>query len=604
MSQLPIADYALISDCHSSGLISRRGSVDWLCFPRFDSPSVFARLLDETGGHWLLRPTSEATVTRRYLEGTLVLRTTFRTPTGTAVLLDTLAIGPNLDGHHLGAGAPHGLLRRVRCTQGKVEFETEYAPRPEYGLVLPQLRQVDGGVLARGGAVVLLLSSTVSLKITGSTARGRFRLHGGQALEFSLHYRSSAEPSPTPWVPHRITHQLEQTVRAWRSWSKLHQGYQGPWKALVQHSGRVLQALTYYPTGAIIAAPTTSLPEVVGGTRNWDYRYSWVRDASLTMDALWIAACPDESAKFFDFMAASALTQVQRGVDMQIMFGVGGEHDLSERELSHLSGWRGSYPVRIGNGAWSQRQLDIYGELLNAAYRLRDHFPWLDETRQFLIQVADTAAQRWREPDQGIWEIRGQPQHFLYSKLMCWVALDRSIALADFLQSSPRIAYWQEVRAGIRQAILTQGWNERRGAFTQAFGSNILDAASLLMPIVGFLPADDPRMLRTIDAIETYLTDRHGLVYRYRTEDGLEGKEGAFLLCTFWLAQALALAGQIERAKKIFFRAIAFTNDVGLLAEEVDPHNGELLGNFPQAFSHIGLINAAWAIAQAEQNLT
>ena len=367
----------------------------------------------------------------------------------------------------------------------------------------------------------------------------------------------------------------------------------------------MLQALTYYPTGAIVAAPTTSLPETPGGGRNWDYRYSWVRDASFTMDALWVAACPDEAAKFFGYLSTAAATSLGRGAELQIMFGVGGERDLSERVLPHLDGWRGSAPVRVGNGAWAQRQVDVYGELLAAVSRLREQIGELDPvTREFLIAVADAAARRWTEKDQGIWEIRGDAQDFLYSKVMCWVALDRAIALAGMLGAQDRVEGWQRTKDDIHAAVLRDGWSERAGAFTQYFGSDNLDASSLMIPIVGFLPADDPRVLSTVDAIAGHLTDEHGLVYRYDTSsgtDGLEGREGTFVLCTFWLAQALALAGQPARARAVFERAIAFINDVGLLAEEVDPATGELLGNFPQAFSHIGLVNAAWAISQAER---
>ncbi|MDQ6644712.1 MAG: glycoside hydrolase family 15 protein, partial [Chloroflexota bacterium] len=377
--------------------------------------------------------------------------------------------------------------------------------------------------------------------------------------------------------------------------------YEGPWRDLVHHNGRVLQALMFRPTGAIVAAPTTSLPESIGGERNWDYRYTWVRDASFTLDALWVAACPDEASWFFAWMAGAVATQLRRGVDLQIMFGVGGERDLSERTLSHLSGWRDSRPVRVGNGAWKQRQLDVYGELLAAARRLRDQLGDLDEvTRHFLVEVANTAAARWQEQDQGIWEVRGEPRDFLYSKLMCWVALDCAIELADLLHAHDRIDEWAAMREQIRAAILKRGWSEKAQAFTQSFGSDDLDASCLMMPIVGFLPATDPRMRSTIDAIAEKLTDAHGLVYRYRASDGLAGEEGTFLLCTFWLAQAQAQAGEVERARATFEQAVAYANDVGLLAEEVDPATGELLGNFPQAFSHIGLVNAAWAISQAE----
>jgi GH15 family glucan-1,4-alpha-glucosidase len=320
----------------------------------------------------------------------------------------------------------------------------------------------------------------------------------------------------------------------------------------------------------------------------------------MTLDALWVAACPDEAHRYFDFLAAASLTQLQRGQDMQIMFGIGGEHDLSERELPHLAGWRDSRPVRVGNAAWSQRQIDVYGELLGAAERLQDQLREVDPvTRGFLVQVADAAAARWREPDSGIWEIRGEPRHFLYSKLMCWVALDRAIKLADLLDGQEHVGRWSAVCEEIRAAILEHGWSDAAGAYTQAFGEQALDASSLVLPIIGFVPPDDPRMLATLDAVEAGLSDGRGLVYRYRTADGLAGEEGTFLLCTFWLAHARALAGQVEHARAIFERAIAHVNDVGLLAEEVDL-DGQLLGNFPQAFSHIGLVNAAWAIYQAE----
>jgi GH15 family glucan-1,4-alpha-glucosidase len=312
-----------------------------------------------------------------------------------------------------------------------------------------------------------------------------------------------------------------------------------------------------------------------------------------------VAACPDEADKFFDFMSSAAASQVRRGTDLQIMFGIGGERDLTERELPHLTGWRDSAPVRVGNGAWSQRQLDVYGELLDAASRLPDQLRRLEApTKEFLADLADTAAARWQEQDQGIWEIRGEPRDFLYSKLMCWVALDRAIGLADQLDAQERVDGWKHTREEIAAAILARGWNDEAGAFTQSFGSEDLDASNLMMPIVGFLPADDPRMLATINATAERLTDDRGLVYRYLAHDGLEGEEGTFLLCTFWLAEALALAGEIDRARETFERAIAYANDVGLLAEEVDAETGELLGNFPQAFSHIGLVNAAWAIHQ------
>ena len=608
MSNTPIGDYALVSDCHSAALVSRSGSVDWLCRPRFDSPAIFARILDDAAGHFSIAPAGDFTSTRRYLDRTMVLETTFRTPGGgVAILTDAMALDPTEHGHDLGAGAPRTMLRRIECTRGEVEVQVEFAPRPEYGLISPLVSATDRGIETRGGALRSLLSTDRAATIEGSTARFTFTLHTGEAAGFAHHgWTSFDDEAAIAWTQDQIAEGLEGTTQAWRTWSSVHQAYRGPWEDLVYHSGRVLQALMYQPTGAIVAAPTTSLPEGVGGERNWDYRYAWVRDASFTLDALWVAACPDEAHKFFSWMTSAVASQIGPGRDLQIMFGIGGEHDLSERTLPHLSGWKDSSPVRVGNGAWDQRQLDVYGELMDAAYRLRDQLSGIDDaTKAFLIQVADAAAARWQEKDQGIWEIRGEPRDFLYSKLMCWVALDRAIDMAPLMGAQDRVGEWAGIRDEIRTAILERGWSEEAGAFAQYFGGSALDASNLMMAIVGFLPSDDPRMLGTIEATERSLTDQRGLVFRYRAEegvDGLEGTEGTFLLCTFWLAEALARAGKVDRARAVFERAIAFANDVGLLAEEVDEETGELLGNFPQAFSHIGLINTAWAISQAESS--
>jgi alpha,alpha-trehalase len=624
MSTTPIADYALLSDRHSAALVSKGGSIDWLCFPRFDSPSTFGRLLGDEAGYWSIRATSTQEVTRRYLDRTMVLETSFHTPTGTVAITDALAMGDGNRGHALGRDAPHLLLRQAKCLEGQVELSLDYVPRPEYGLVHPLFEVVDGGVTAFGGADVLVLSSPVVLNVDQELSRvsGQFRLRRGESAGFALHHRSrAAVGSARVWSQSDIDARLQDTVSAWESWSELHQAYVGPWRELVHHSGRVLQSLSFAPTGAICAAATTSLPEAVGGTRNWDYRYAWVRDASFTIQALWVAACPDEANEFFDYMTSSAAGSLNRGGDLQIMFGIGGERDLTERELPQLAGWRRSAPVRVGNNAWNQRQLDVYGELLSAVHRMSDRLfgntsngagpstppdrgdapPELAPgTRRFFVQLADAAARRWQEKDQGIWEIRGEPRDFLYSKLMCWVALDRAVALAERLDASSRVESWNQTQAQISEAILTRGWSDRANAFTQSFGSDDLDASNLMLPLVGFLPPDDPRVRATIDATEERLTDKRGLVYRYRSHDGLEGEEGTFLLCTFWLAQALARAGQPARARTVFERASAFVNDVGLLAEEVEPVSGELLGNFPQAFSHIGLVNAAWAISESE----
>ena len=605
MSNTAIADYALLSDRHSSALVDRSGSVEWLSFPRFDSPSVFGRLLSPDAGHWSITPSGEWTSARRYLDRTLVLETTFTTATGVLVLTDLLALGPNNGGHRLGTNVPHLLVRHVACRSGSVEVNISYAPRPEYGLVTPLLAQVDGGVTARGGAEWLVLTAPLDLQLERGTAYGQLTLNAGQTIHLALH-RSTLEQTPAHiWSESELAATVNASVADWQSWSDIHQTYDGPWRDLVWTSGRVLQGLSFQPSGAIVAAATTSLPEVVGGERNWDYRYSWVRDASFTMQALWVAACPDEASNFFEFMTTAAASSIGPHMGLQIMFGVGGEHDLTERELNHLTGWQDSRPVRVGNGAWNQRQIDVYGEVLGAAAQLSEHIDTIDEdTRRFLIACAEAAAASWTEKDRGIWEVRGDPQHFVYSKVMCWVALDRAIALSDLLHTEDRVDSWKQQRDQIWETVIREAWSNEAGAFTQYIGSTALDAANLMMAIVGFLPATDPRMLATIDAIEERLTDDRGLVYRYRNEDaidGLAGDEGTFLLCTFWLAEALALADQVDRARAVFERAAAFANDLGLLAEEVNADTGELLGNFPQAFSHIGLVNAAWEISEAER---
>jgi len=604
MSGRAIADYALLSDRHGAALVHRDGSVDWLCLPRFDAPAQFARLLDDDGGHFAVTPRNVESTDRTYLPESLVLETCFRCAGGVAVLRDTLATGVDEQADILGRNAPHLLLRELRCTRGEVTVDLDYQPRPEYGLIRPLLEPAAGGLVTRGGAGILRLSGEADWSITDSAARAQVRLREGERLRLALQHNPLTAGAPAAIPPAGITEGIELTLAAWQAWSDVHQKYDGPWTELVRHSGRVLQGLAYQPTGAVVAAPTTSLATCIGGSRNWDYRYSWVRDASLTLDALWVAACPAEAHRFFDFLGATALIQVREDGELQCVFGIHGEHDLTEREQHWLTGWRNSRPVRVGNAAWSQRQLDGYGDVLLAAHRLRGQLADMTETaRRFLAEIADAAANRWQEPDHGIWEIRGKPRHYLHSKLMCWAGLDRAIDLAPELfpdgGSAGRVARWREARTNLRQAILTRGWSEHAGAFTQAFGKAELDAAALLLPLVGFLPADDPRVLATMDAIEARLTDANGFVYRYRMDDGLPGDEGPFLICTFWLAQARAMAGQLEQAVCIFERAAGCANDLGLLAEQVHPGTGELLGNFPQAFSHIGLVNAAQAIGEA-----
>src|SRR6188472_2619417 len=394
MSNTAIADHALLSDRHSSALVDRSGSVEWLSFPRFDSPSVFGRLLSPDAGHWSITPSGEWTSARRYLDRTLVLETTFTTATGVLVLTDLLALGPNNGGHRLGTNVPHLLVRRVACNSGSVKVNICYAPRPEYGLVVPLLAHVDGGVTARGGAEWLVLTAPLDLQLEHGTAYGQLTLNAGQTIHLALH-RSTLEQTPAHiWSESELAATVNASVADWQSWSDIHQTYDGPWRDLVWTSGRVLQGLSFQPSGAIVAAATTSLPEVVAGERNWDYRYSWVRDASFTMQALWVAACPDEASNFFAFMTTAAASSIGPHTGLQIMFGVGGEHDLTERVLDHLPGWRDSRPVRVGNGAWGQTQLDVYGELLDALWLYNEQLGELHpEIQEFVAELANAAAE-------------------------------------------------------------------------------------------------------------------------------------------------------------------------------------------------------------------
>ncbi len=599
----PVGDYGLMADCNSAALIDRAGSIDWLCLPRYDSPAVFARILDHDAGHWSIRPAGSFTSERRYLDGSLVVETTFKTDTGEVRLRDAMAFAPGQRGHDLGLDAQHEVLRSVEGVSGTVELAMELSPRPEYGLVRPLFRKVDGGGRTFGGPNRIAVNAGVPVEVEDSTMQAVFAVSKGERVGFSMRWARVDDPEPDATAPAEVAARVADTVEGWRSWEADHDIYEGPHRDLVRLSSRVLKGLTYRPTGAIVAAPTTSLPETVGGERNWDYRYAWIRDASLTLEALYIGACSDEAQNFVSFMASSAGGRAAEG-SLQIMYGIGGEHDLSERELPHLRGWRDSRPVRVGNGAWGQTQLDVYGELLNSLYLYREELGELHpEIQAFVADLADTAARRWTETDAGMWEMRGEPRHHLSSKVLCWTALDRAVKLAPKLGSHARTEAWAEERDRIRTAILERGWSEQQGAYAQSFDSDELDAAQLLMPVLGFLPADDERMRSTIEAIAAGLTE-DGLVLRYRNEeglnaDGLSGEEGTFVICSFWLVSCLAKAGEVERAEALFEQLAGYANDLGLLAEEIDTQNEEQLGNFPQAFSHIGLITAAWEIDKA-----
>jgi alpha,alpha-trehalase len=600
----PIANYALLADCNSAALVDRDGSIDWLCLPRYDSPAVFARLLDGDAGHWSIRPAGEYESERRYLPGTLVLESVFSTDSGSVRLLDAMAFASGQRHHDLGFDAPHEVLRSVEGIAGEVELVMELAPRPEYGLVRPLFRQEGGGGRTFGGPNRVAVSAGVQTSIEDATMGATFTVAEGDQVGLALRWAPvEHRDAIQATAPEDVAARVRDTAEGWTSWEAEHDIYEGPHKELVRFSARVLKGLTYRPTGAIVAAPTTSLPETVGGERNWDYRYSWIRDSSLTLEALYIGACSDEADEFVSFMTSSSGGRAAER-SLQIMYGIGGEHDLSERELPHLRGWRESTPVRVGNGAWDQTQLDVYGELLNSIYLYRENLGELHlEIQAFVADLADTAARRWHETDSGMWEMRGEPRHHLSSKVLCWTALDRAVRLAPQLGEFAEAERWECVRDEIRAAVLERGWSEKRQAYAQSFDSDELDAAQLLMPILGFLEADDPRMRSTIDAIADHLTE-DGLVLRYRNEeglnaDGLTGEEGTFVICSFWLVSCLAKAGEVERAEALFDQLVAYANDLGLLAEEIDSANGEQLGNFPQAFSHIGLIVAAHEIDKA-----
>jgi GH15 family glucan-1,4-alpha-glucosidase len=600
---VPIADYGLLADCTSAALVARDGSIDWLCMPHYDSPAVFARVLDPDAGHWSIAPAGPFTAERRYVPGTLVIETTFTTAAGSLRLTDAMAFADGQRGHDVGRDAPHEVLRLVEGISGAVELDVELAPRPEYGLVRPLFRMEEPGGRTFGGPNQIAVSAGVPVTVEDSTLRARFTVAAGEQVGFGLHWASAVSERPMACPPERVASRLQDTVAAWRSWEAEHDVYAGPHRDLVRLSARVLKGLTFRPTGAIVAAPTTSLPEGVGGERNWDYRYSWIRDSSLTLEALYIGACSDEAEEFVSFMTSSAGGRAGDG-SLQIMYGIRGEHDLSERTLDHLRGWRDSRPVRVGNGAWDQTQLDVYGELLSALHLYQERLGVLHpEIQAFVADLANTAAARWEEADSGIWEMRGEPRHHLSSKVLCWTALDRAVRLAPALGEHADAERWATERDRIRTAIETRGWSEAKQAYAQSFGSDELDAAALLMLIYGFLPATDDRMRSTIEAVDRELTES-GMVLRYRNQeglnaDGLSGEEATFAVCTFWLVSALAQAGEVERADALLDQLVAASNDLGLLGEEIDTATGEQLGNFPQAYSHIGFITAAHQIDEA-----
>ena len=587
-AQAPIGDYGFLSDCQSAALVDRDGSLDWWCVPRFDSPSVFGRLLDPAAGHWTLQPVEEHSSSRSYVEDALVLTTEFATASGRVRLTDALLLEPGARGHDVGLRSPHVLQRRVEGVEGTVRMTTELAPRMEYGRTEPHLRLTPGGAEAQGGPVTLLLSSSLDLRIGKGLLAADFDVRPGDVVDLVLAYARTFGPERAADLP---SPSLDDTVAAWSSWADQHTTYDGAFPQEVRRSALVLQGLTYAPSGAIVAAATTSLPETMGGELNFDYRYAWLRDLSLTIRALHLADCPSEPVRMFEWLAKSA----GHGRDelVQIMYGVEGERDLTEQVLGHLRGYRDSAPVRVGNEAWKQDQMDVFGEVLDAAHLLRHQLPDLPPSVQhMLVRLAERAAGTWEHPDAGMWEARDKERHYTSSKVMCWVALDRAVAMSSRLGSAADPRGWAEARDAVRAAVLDEAWSDKAGAYTGAFGSDDLDASVLLLPLVGFLPAGDERMAATVEAVEEGLGEG-GLIRRWSAD------RSGFLICTYWLVECLALAGQQDRARTWFLGATGHANDLGLLSEEADPAGGELLGNFPQAFSHVGLINAAWRLGQS-----
>ncbi|GGM04166.1 glycoside hydrolase family 15 protein [Micromonospora yangpuensis] len=598
-----ISEHGFLADGRSAALVDRAGSVNWWCPERFDAPSVFGRILDDDAGHWSIRPVDAFSVDRSYLDDTLVLRTVFTTRHGAVAVTDALALAPDVRGHEIGLRSPGVLARVVEGLSGEVPMRLHYRPRFEYGRVTAYLvgrdegvdRHVAGAVgVARidatAGAARLTLRGEVPMTCGEGEATAEFTVSAGQRYRFSLGYAPTYDggPPPTPDAGQVVAN----ATAGWRSWAGLHD-YRGRYRDQVRRSAMVVQGMTYQPSGAVVAAATTSLPEQLGGDRNYDYRFVWVRDFSLTLQALWRAACPDEANRQFSWVAR-AMGRIG-DEPVPIMYGVQGERDLTEHRLDHLRGYADSQPVLVGNDAWRQRQTDVLGEVLDAAWLMRHYLdPMEPEVRQLLRALADQATRAWREPDAGMWEARDANRHYVSSKVQCWTALDRAVRFGPRLGDAGEVAGWAAARDEVRDAVLTRGWHAPLGAYTGAFDSAELDASVLLMPLVGFLPADDDRMLSTIEVIERRLS-HDGLLRRF------DGDPAGFVICSFWLVGCLALAGQRDRAGRLFEQLAARTNDLGLFAEQIDQVTSEQLGNFPQAFSHIGLINAAGRLTEADE---
>jgi GH15 family glucan-1,4-alpha-glucosidase len=607
----PIAEYAFLSDCETTALVAPNGNVEWMCLPRMDSPSVFGAILDRDAGGFRLGPSDvNVPAGRRYIPGTMVLETSWETRMGWVIVRDALSIGPwhhedeRSESHRRSPtdhDADHVLVRLVKCVQGSAEINLDCEPAFDYGGLAAEWSYPGPGYHAasatsEGMDLALRLVSDLRLGFEGPRARARTILREGDvafaALGWSTH--------PLPTTSEEADEWIGRTARHWQEWLKHGTFPDHPWRSHLQRSALTLKGLTFLPTGAMIAAATTSLPETPGGDRNWDYRYSWIRDSTFMLWGLYTLGFDEEANDFFYFIADIA--EAEEG-QLQVMYGIGGESHLEEQELTHLSGYEQAKPVRIGNGAYRQEQHDVWGAVLDSIYlhtRSRDQLP--DRLWPIIKRQVETALERWREPDNGIWEVRGEAKHFTSSKLMCWVAADRGARLARIRQDGRMAERWEAAAAEIHADICGHALDDR-GVFVQHYETTALDASLLLMPMTRFLPASDPRIVSTVNAIADELTEE-GLVLRYRvdeTDDGFSGEEGTFTICSFWLASALCEIGEVERARGLCEKLLSYASPLQLYAEEIDPSTGRHLGNFPQAFTHLALINAVMHVIRADQ---
>jgi GH15 family glucan-1,4-alpha-glucosidase len=591
---MDLEGYAIIGDTHSIALVGRDGSIDWLCVPRFDSGACFAALLGgPEHGRFSIRPLAESRVRRRYHGESLVLETEFESSEGIVRIVDAMPIRE----------VHPEVVRVVEGVSGAVRMRLELVIRFDYGKILPWVRRLDDGRLhAVAGPDALVLATPVETRGEGMTTVAELTVRAGDRVPFSLKWHPSTERPPKNVDPMQA---IEATTRWWHAWAQRHRT-DSPYRDAVVRSLLTLKALTYAPTGGIIAAGTTSLPETIGGVRNWDYRYCWLRDATFTLYALMNAGYTHEAAAWRDWLLRAVAGDPG---SLQTVYGPAGERRLDERPLEWLPGYEGARPVRIGNRASEQLQLDVYGEVLDALHQARRMGLRSEEDAWELQRViGDWLESRWHEPDHGLWEMRGQSRHFVHSKVMAWTALDRLVKAVERQGLPGPVDAWRRARAEIHEEVCRRGFDPSLGSFTQSYDSKLLDASLLLVPVVGFLPADDPRVLGTIAAVERELV-RHGFVLRYTTNerdeniDGLPGREGAFIACSFWMVDALTLAGRHEDAREMFERVLSVRNDVGLLSEEYDVERRRLVGNFPQAFSHVGVVNCAYVLARGEAGL-